>query len=213
MVDVLPCLARCRGKVTMNMLFLLCGGIALFGFGFLHKLKKIHQKDAEYFHFLYQFLNKKFKIALFQRLWVLGKTPLTLVFLTILTFFSWKRGIAAWGIYGLIAGLERGIKLLTKRARPFTSFPKKVAMLQPKRPNDFSFPSGDSLRVWFLALLLPAFLGLSWHFYLLSGAMALMVTLGRIAMGVHYPLDALSGTGLGLLGAGLAKVLWQVWGF
>ncbi|RLD06218.1 MAG: hypothetical protein DRI56_08350 [Chloroflexota bacterium] len=212
MAHVLPCLARHAGKITVNALTLFWGGIALFGIGFLHTQEKIGQIDARCFHFLYKFLNETFKVALFQRLWFLGRTPLTLACLAILTFCDWERGLVAWGVYGLAASLERGIKFLVKRPRPFASFPENVTLLQPQRPSDFSFPSGDSLRVWFLALVIPSFWEFSWPVYALSAGIALTVTLGRVAMGVHYPLDTISGTGLGILGAGLMIFVWQVGG-
>lgn len=213
MAYVLPGLARRAGRIAVNALINIWVGAILFGAGFLHAHKKINQVDARYFRILQDFLNGRIGAAFFQRVWFLGRTPFTLFWMGVLMALNWRCGLIAGGIYGLAAGLEGGIKLLVARPRPFTAFPDDAAMLQPKRPRDFSFPSGDCFRVWFLALAIPAFWGLAWPLYALSGGIALIVTLGRVALGVHYPLDAISGTGLGFLSAGLTVLAWQVWVF
>jgi len=187
-------------------------GVILFGFGYLHGQKNIKRMERQYFHILYNLLNKTIKVTHFQHLWFLGRTPFALFWLGVLIVLNWRCGLIAGGIYGLAAGLERWIKLLIARPRPFTTFPEQAIMLQPKRPTDFSFPSGDSFRVWFLALVIPAFWGLAWPICALFWGIALAVSLGRIAMGVHYPLDVISGTGLGIVSAGLTLFVWQVLG-
>lgn len=183
-------------------------GLFLFGVGFLHRVEKIDRLDGQGVRHLHRFLNAKVGVTVFQRLWFLGRTPFTLLWLGFLIGLNWRYGLAAGGIFGLAAGLEGGIKLLLARTRPFRAFPEEVDMLQPQTPTDFSFPSGDCMRVWFLALVLPAFWGFPWLFFTLLAGLALVVTLGRVAMGVHYPLDVVSGAGLGMLGAGLTLLTW-----
>jgi undecaprenyl-diphosphatase len=83
-------------------------------------------------------------------------------------------------------------------------------MHQYREPDDPSFPSGDSLRAWFLAVIVPAALGFPPAGQILLAALAGLVALGRLVLGVHYPTDVLSGTGLGLLGAALTLWGWHV---
>ncbi len=198
----------------MNALVCVWVGGILFLAGFLYRQEKIGQIDGQVFLAGHLFLREKIGAALFQRLWFLGRTPFTLLWLSLLIMLNWRYGLIAGGIYVLAAGLEGGGKLLVGRPRPWgVVFPEGVDMLQPQRPTDSSFPSGDSFRVWFLALILPAFWGAPWYVYTLSVGAALTVTLGRVAMGVHYPLDTISGTGLGFLSAGLTVLAWQAVGF
>jgi membrane-associated phospholipid phosphatase len=46
---------------------------------------------------------------------------------------------------------------------------------------------------------------LNWYlpFAAVAVALAMLISLGRIAMGVHFPLDVLGGAGLGLFFAGV----------
>jgi len=107
----------------------------------------------------------------------------------------------------LAALFERGIKTALRRPRPFTCQPN-THVLQPRRPKDASFPSGDALRVWFLINALIAALSLSGYPALALYGIATLVTVGRVALGVHYPLDALAGAGLGILSAGVWSTLY-----
>ncbi len=196
----------------MNTLTVLYLGGFLFGIGFLHLREKISQIDGKIFLTTHIFLQEKIGATLFQRLWFLGRTPFVLFWILVLIALIWKLGLLGGVIYSLAAALERGVKSLVGRPRPFEDIPKGVEMCQPQAPTDPSFPSGDSLRVWFLALLIPVFWGAPLPVYLLSIGIAFAVTLGRIAMGVHYPLDTVSGAGLGLLSAGMTILAWQAVG-
>lgn len=196
----------------MNALITLWLGGILFGIGFLHLRGKINRADAKSFLTGHIFLREKIGVSLFQRLWFLGRTPFALFCLGGLIVLDWRAGVIAGGIFGLAAGLEVTVKRLVGRPRPFKLSPVGADMLQPQPPTDPSFPSGDSFRVWFLALLIPAFWGAPWYAYLVSGGVASLVTLGRLAMGVHYPLDTIAGTGLGLTSASSTILIWQVAG-
>ena len=81
---------------------------------------------------------------------------------------------------------------------------------QPREPGDASFPSGDALRAWYLALILPVFAGGGLALALGLSVLAMLVTLGRMVMGVHYLTDTLAGAGLGMLGAGTTIWLWYL---
>jgi undecaprenyl-diphosphatase len=112
-------------------------------------------------------------------------------------------------VFLIIVGIEQIVKQIFKRPRPYEINPG-IAMLQPINPHDASFPSGDALRVWYLALILPILVGNSSLFLAGTIILAVFVTLGRIVMGVHYLTDTLAGTGLGMLGAGATLWLWHL---
>ncbi|MCD6582336.1 MAG: phosphatase PAP2 family protein [Desulfuromusa sp.] len=139
-------------------------------------------------------------------LWPLGKTPFLILMLCLLFFSGWSSGFQAVFFYGVIACLERLLKLLLKRQRPFSVLPA-VRVLQAKQPHDPSHPSGDAMRIWYLAIVIPVAFSLPLSILLIFCLIAALVSLGRIAFGVHFPLDVIGGVGLGLLGAGLYLLL------
>jgi len=75
--------------------------------------------------------------------------------------------------------------------------------MQPVRPQNPSYPSGDAMRAWFLAIVIPCSFGLAWPAALMAGIIATLLSLGRVVLGVHFPLDVIGGAGLGVFGAGL----------
>jgi membrane-associated phospholipid phosphatase len=63
------------------------------------------------------------------------------------------------------------------------------------------------MRAWFLVISAGFVFGIPpWGVMLLS-VLAAAVSIGRIALGVHYPLDVISGAGLGILTASIAQNL------
>ncbi len=198
MADVLPRLARPVGRDAVTAALLI-----LFLLGFACRLPLIARLDARAFLFLHRPLSRPPWIAAFRALWHLGRTPAAVLALLLLAPFV-GGDYRGWGLLGLALGLaalaERLVKRTMKRPRPFAALPG-VSMQQPRQPRDPSFPSGDALRVWFLAA--------AYAHYLPAGAplwyaLALLVSLGRVALGVHHPLDVLSGASLGALSALLA---------
>jgi membrane-associated phospholipid phosphatase len=83
-------------------------------------------------------------------------------------------------------------------------------MGQLPEPYDPSHPSGDSFRVWFLAILFPIAFLLPVSTFIFSFLVAIILSLGRIALGVHYPLDVISGAGLGILTSSIVIVSFQI---
>jgi undecaprenyl-diphosphatase len=147
--------------------------------------------------------------VIFRELWFLGRTSFTLICLLLLISYSWKPGAIAAIVFFGVAGIEMLLKSIFSRPRPF-QINSNISMLQPQQPVDPSFPSGDTLRVWYLALILAAVIGGNPLLFGAVTGLALLVSLGRLVMGVHYLTDILSGAGLGVIGGGATLLLWDV---
>lgn len=182
---------------------LIITGFVLSGCSLLYKIKVFKHLD----HRLFTFLHLKLigKISFFRKLWPMGKTPAMIAGLGILYLSGWVSGFMATLFFITIACVERLIKLKVKRKRPFYVIPK-AGMFQPAQPYDPSFPSGDAMRIWYLTFVLPTAFALPLPFLFLFCLIALLVSLGRIAFGVHFPLDVIGGAGLGLIGAGFYQI-------
>lgn len=95
------------------------------------------------------------------------------------------------------------LKRLVARPRPFLAVPGLDILI--RAPGSFSFPSGHSCSsfaaagVW--AQTLEGRRAKGAKVFLL--AMALLMALSRLYVGVHYPSDVLTGSLLGLLGSWL----------
>lgn len=102
--------------------------------------------------------------------------------------------VAALGLMtmGLIIGVA---KALTQRQRPFSQL-REVRVIG-LRPADLSYPSGHTTMAFNLATLLSLGLPLSLPARLGLYAVASAVGYSRLHLGVHYPLDVLSGAVLG----------------
>ena len=182
---------------------LLGSGLILSLGGLLYRVASIQSQDHRLFNFLHLGLVKM--VLFFRLLWPLGKTPLMVAMLGVLYFSGWSSGFWATLFFCIIACIEKSLKLMVKRPRPFSVLPG-VQMSQPQKPQDPSHPSGDSMRVWYLAFVIPMAFGLPWAVLILFCCIAILVSLGRIALGVHFPLDVMGGMGLGLIGAGLYQL-------
>jgi membrane-associated phospholipid phosphatase len=127
--------------------------------------------------------------------------------LVLLVVAVWPRaGLVLAVALTLCLAIERVVKVLVRRPRPFLSRPE----MRPSpslTPSDPGFPSGDSARAWLLACFLASLPGVTPGVAAGGLAAAFMVSFGRIRLGVHTPLDAMAGAGLGA-GLGLAAGLW-----
>ena len=205
MADVLSGLARSDERGPMIYLII---GLVLSVTGGLHLLGSIDTLDKKICQVIQSRFNRDPWISFFQEIWFLGRTVFIFIVLTLLVLYDWKSGLIAQAVFLLTVGVEQVIKLTFNRPRPYLKN-ELVQMIQPKEPTDSSFPSGDTLRIWFLAMILPVIAGS--NIYLLIGliALSLLVSIGRIILGVHHPTDILTGAGLGILGAGATILVWQ----
>ncbi len=100
-------------------------------------------------------------------------------------------GIGSWVL------VEAILKPLIGRARPAIEM---GAIIVGNGNHDYSFPSGHATIAWAMAVVLsqkePR---LKWLFYIL----AILISLSRIYLGKHFPLDVLVGA---LLGWSIGKV-------
>lgn len=88
---------------------------------------------------------------------------------------------------------EEGLKHIFQRPRPFETFPGVELLVIP--PHSFSFPSGHAANAFASGLVLARKIPvLAWPALILAAVMAF----SRVYVGVHYPLDVLAGSLLGV---------------
>ncbi|MGH9161479.1 MAG: phosphatase PAP2 family protein [Vicinamibacteraceae bacterium] len=114
---------------------------------------------------------------------------------------SWRSAARRRGVVRLVWALAVASLLTTyvlkpalDRPRPFHANAEVAVLGAP--PDDNSFPSGHATSAaagaYALTLIAPAG---GWAWWLLAG----LVGLGRVYLGVHYPLDVVAGWMLGVL--------------
>ena len=87
------------------------------------------------------------------------------------------------------------------RVRPFNELPAGSVHLLFYRPRDSSFPANLAAVVF--AIAVPVFVKNKGYGAVLL-AIAILSSIGRIYIGIHYPLDILGGAAIGTLAAFLA---------
>lgn len=186
----------------------------LLGFGLLlvsyaHLFTGLNRWETQIVRKVQGLFKNKPWLTVFQEIWFFGRTSFAVISLLLLISLKWKIGAIALLVFLITVGIENILKNTLNRPRPYTAHPD-INMLQPNSSVDPSFPSGDTLRIWYLALILPAAAGGSGLFLTAFLLLAILVTLGRMIMGVHYLTDTIAGIGLGLLGAGTTLWLWHL---
>ena len=113
-----------------------------------------------------------------------------------------RHGVVAAGLSAALAlGAAQVIVHLWQRPRPFVSHPD-VVHLFVQHATDPSFPSDHATAAFAIAV---SILLRNRRVGLLALAMAILVAVGRVAVGVHYPGDVIGGA---LLGSAAALLLW-----
>jgi undecaprenyl-diphosphatase len=117
-------------------------------------------------------------------------------------FASWRRAaVAATLSAGLGLAVGKVISELVDRARPFVVDPNGVHLFSG-HAADAGFPSDHATAAFAIAVAI-ILRKRRWGIFALGAAAVLSV--GRVAIGVHYPSDVLAGAAVG---AAAALVLW-----
>jgi undecaprenyl-diphosphatase len=117
-------------------------------------------------------------------------------------FAEWRRaGVAAVLSAGLALAVGKVISELVDRSRPFVADPHGVHLFSG-HAADPSFPSDHATAAFAIAIAI-VLRKRGWGIVALVAATVLSV--GRVALGIHYPSDVLAGAALG---AAAALALW-----
>lgn len=161
---------------------------------------------------LFLALNKAFSVfpdAAWANLTVLGDALVTLALLTLLAS-RYPMLLPAGLLAGLFATvLTRSLKPLLEVDRPLSVLGEQVHTIGIDLHN-FSFPSGHTTAAFVLAGVYALVLQRD-RLTALLFCVALLVGLSRIAVGAHWPLDALSGATLGWCSAWMGWKLASNW--
>lgn len=162
---------------------------------------------------LFLYLNGLSALAsdvLWQNLTVLGGTLAGLTLLAPLIGrrpdILWSLALAAIFATFWVLGLKDPIGMV----RPPAVIPPELLHVIGPAHRYGSFPSGHSTTIFTVAGILSLYLrrgSLTW----LLAAVALLIGISRIAVGVHWPLDVLGGAFGGWLSAVLGTLLAQRW--
>jgi len=191
----------------MNLTPLTIFGFLMVAAGFTFRIPAVANRELRWIETIQPRLSaKRLVLPFFRELWVLGTSGVLIAALILLTMHHLPSGLIVSGSYLFFAIIERSLKKDFKRKRPFRCS-SAIEIHQPKIPQDTSFPSGDALRIWLLAMVFPILFALPPYAGYVTAAIALLVTAGRIVLGAHFITDTLTGSGLGLLGAALALFL------
>jgi membrane-associated phospholipid phosphatase len=118
---------------------------------------------------------------------------------------KWRLAIAALLVYPLKIFVEKVVlKEIVYRARPGTSVPD--AMLRHAPAHGPSFPSGHAIIAFAMAGILAPYLSRGWR--LVAYGIAVAVSVSRVYLGAHNPVDVVAGAAAGLvIAAGLNLLL------
>jgi membrane-associated phospholipid phosphatase len=177
-------------------------GLALVGTltGLAWRIPAVERVDARLMHHINQALWPSLLDRYFGWLRSAGTTLFFLLVLVLVAFVRprWAAGLVVAAIAAELITIT--LKRMVRRARPFTVDAGVVVRL-PRLPIDPSFPSADAMRAAFLSALTMAGRMLpAWVFWLAFG-LAVVIGLGRVRSGAHYPLDVWTGLVIGLSAA------------
>jgi undecaprenyl-diphosphatase len=185
-------------KFSLGMIIAILGVLI----GFSWRFEWARSRDLSAFHLINLAHLPKSLDSLITFIRWLGTKWIFLLYIGLILVLDFPFGISL-ALAGLLTtGVEVGIKYLSRRPRPFVDN-KDVVLRQNPIPGDTSFPSGDATRIWFIFATLVFGLSSSVPIMVAIGLATILVSYGRIRLGVHHPLDVWAGACLGF-GLGLA---------
>jgi membrane-associated phospholipid phosphatase len=118
---------------------------------------------------------------------------------------KWRLAIAALLVYPLKIFVEKVVlKEIVYRSRPGTSVPD--AILRHAPAHGPSFPSGHAIIAFAMAGILAPYLSRGWR--IVAYGVAVAVSISRVYLGAHNPVDVVAGAAAGLvIAAGLNLLL------
>lgn len=137
----------------------------------------------------------------------IGSAGLVWFFFGMLLFLKEERKHPLFFVPIIVAGgvswllVEIIIKPLVGRMRPTIDM---GAIIVGSMKHDPSFPSGHATIAWAMAIVLSTYEP-RWKKYFF--VLAALISLSRVYLGVHYPLDVLGGTGIGIIIGWLSLLL------
>jgi membrane-associated phospholipid phosphatase len=151
--------------------------------------------DVSLLHFI-NGLSNPLLDAIFIPLTYLGST----LFWIILMVMFWIRGhkkLSVYLLYSIIINtiLSLSLKWTFLRPRPSESNEKNILFIEDSGP---SFPSGHAENVFSGNVILSSFVN-DWRFKAALYAISILTAISRIYLGVHYPLDTLFGSLIGII--------------
>ncbi len=155
-------------------------------------------KDKYIFNILHNKRNKLFT-SFFLLYTHLGSIWFITLLNTILFFSLLYKGYIAWaffipGITGICSISNTTLKHIFKRKRPDV----KALTIE----KSYSFPSGHSMGSSTFYTLIAFFISTLYqvhYIYIIAAIFVALIAYSRVYLGVHYPVDVLTGLGLGLL--------------
>ena len=135
------------------------------------------------------------------------------VLLVVSLLFVRRRPEIFWAMIvgAVIGGLyARGMKVWFDELRPPAVLSPAEIHLIGSALSRHSFPSGHTLTVFLFAGVLFAHVD-AWRWRVLLLAVAAMVGVSRVALGVHWPQDVIAGAFSGLMIAALAVWITRYW--
>ncbi len=116
--------------------------------------------------------------------------------------------LLAMGSATLGYAISQWIGIVNFRPRPFV-FLEGMKLLISKSPESKSFPSDHATLAFAVAVSLLLSGEKKWGAVALI--MAFFVALGRVYVGVHFPLDVTAGALLGIISAFIAHKIWRLY--
>lgn len=164
--------------------------------------------DQRWFFFVNKQLRNKLFDIIMPRLTHMGGGRFLLSLLAIVFLLS-EGELRLWTVQALFSLMvshliARVIKKAWARTRPYNALAN--AMLTANPMKDYSFPSGHTTAAFSVAVIYSLQMPVLTVFLL---ALAFMISMSRMYLGLHYPSDCISGV---ILGAGTSILTLIFWG-